>query len=98
MRRKGICVFAAGLLAAVSAAALEEQLKLEPGLLQSSNGSSRLLGSWSSEGAVLGTGFKAKADYRIEDDAYDVMDDTDLLVHFDEGVPVDSYERTMHTM
>lgn len=90
MRCKGICVFAASLLAAVSAAALEEQLKLEPGMLQSPNGSSRLLGSWSSEGAVLGTGFKAKTDYRIEDDAYGVTEDTDLLVHFDEGLPVDS--------
>jgi hypothetical protein len=90
MRRKGIWVFAASLLAAVPAAALEERLTLEAGSAQPSGGDSRILGAWSSEGGVLGIGFKAKPDYRIEDDAYAATEDVDLLVHFDDGVPVDA--------
>jgi hypothetical protein len=97
MKHKGICVLAFCALAAVSAPALEDSIRLLPGPprggqpsaessaadAQGAPAEGRAIGAWTAQGAVLRRGFKGGLDYVIADQVYPNEAQTDLLLHFD---------------
>lgn len=83
MNIKGITIAALGLLALLQAGAMEERITLLPGKSSALAPSRALIGSWTSEGAVLKKGFKGRSDYVVADQAYGASVSNDLLLHFD---------------
>jgi len=89
MSIKGITIVAFSLLALLQAGALEQRITLLPGQVKPLFSKNALIGSWTSEGAVLKKGFKGRSDYVVVDQAYGTSDTNDLLLHFDDAAAGD---------